>query len=62
MLKMYEAAAGRTRVTGYVTGQATDSVKRQFEAALHILHFTIGATMPRTVSKQPSRKSRRIQR
>ncbi len=39
MLKMYEAAAGRTRVTGYVTGQATDSVKRQFEAALHILHY-----------------------
>ena len=39
MLKMYESAGGRTRVTAYVTGQATKSVQRQFEAALHILHY-----------------------
>jgi hypothetical protein len=39
MLKTYESAGGRARVTTYVTGQATNSVQRQFEAALHILHY-----------------------
>ncbi|MGJ4973417.1 hypothetical protein ACQR1N_30900 [Bradyrhizobium sp. HKCCYLRH1073] len=34
-----EAAGGRARVTTYVTGQAANSVQRQFEAALHILHY-----------------------
>lgn len=38
-LKMYEAAGGRSRVTAFVVGQSTSSVKRQFEAALHILHY-----------------------
>jgi hypothetical protein len=39
ILKMYEAAGGRARVTTYVTGQATTAVQRQFVAALHILHY-----------------------
>lgn len=39
MLKTYETAGGRTRVTTYVTGQATSAVQRQFLAALHILHY-----------------------
>lgn len=38
-LKMYEAAGGRSRVTTYLTGQATSSVQRQFVAALHVLHY-----------------------
>jgi transposase-like protein len=36
---MYDTAGGRARVTTYLTGQATSSVQRQFEAALHILHY-----------------------
>jgi hypothetical protein len=39
MLKTYEAPGGRARVTAFVVGQATNSVQRQFEAALHILHY-----------------------
>jgi hypothetical protein len=39
ILKSYEAAGGRARVTTYVTGQATSAVQRQFAAALHILHY-----------------------
>jgi hypothetical protein len=39
ILKMYDTAGGRARVTTYLTGQATSSVQRQFEAALHILHY-----------------------
>lgn len=39
ILKTYESAGGRARVTTYITGQATNSVQRQFEAALHILHY-----------------------
>jgi hypothetical protein len=39
ILKMYDNAGGRSRVTTYVTGQATNAVQRQFEAALHILHY-----------------------
>jgi hypothetical protein len=39
ILKMYDTAGGRTRVTTYLTGQTTSSVRRQFEAALHILHY-----------------------
>jgi hypothetical protein len=39
ILKMYESAGGRARVTTFLTGQATSSVKRQFESTLHILHY-----------------------
>lgn len=39
MLKTYESAGGRTRITTYVAGQATSAVQRQFVAALHILHY-----------------------
>ena len=39
ILKMYDAAGGRARVTTYVTGQATSAVQRQFVATLHILHY-----------------------
>ncbi|OPY94380.1 hypothetical protein A5906_13715 [Bradyrhizobium sacchari] len=38
MLKMYDTAGGRSRVTTYVTGRATNAVQRQFGSALHILH------------------------
>ena len=37
VLKMY--SGGRNRVTTYVTGKSTPSIGRQFQAALHILHF-----------------------
>jgi hypothetical protein len=39
VLKMYQKAGGRSRVTTYVTGQSTPSIVRQFQAALHILHY-----------------------
>ena len=39
ILKRYESAGGRASVAAYLTGQATSSVRRQFEAALHILHY-----------------------
>ena len=39
IVKMYESAGGRARVTTFLTGQATSSVKRQFESTLHILHY-----------------------
>ena len=39
ILKMYESSGGRGRVTTFLTGQATSSVQRQFESALHILHY-----------------------
>jgi hypothetical protein len=39
VLKTYDAAGGRARVTTQVTGQATNAVQRQFAAALHILHY-----------------------
>lgn len=39
ILEMYEAAGGRARVTKYLTGQATNAVQRQFEAALQILNY-----------------------
>jgi hypothetical protein len=39
MLKTYGSSGGRARITAYVVGQATSSVKRQFEAALHILQY-----------------------
>jgi hypothetical protein len=38
-LKTYSSSGGRARITAYVVGQAASSVKRQFEAALHILHY-----------------------
>lgn len=39
MLKMYESPGGRARIAAQITGQATSSVQRQFESALHILHY-----------------------
>ncbi|SRR6266566_2040670 len=39
MLKKYQNSGGRSRVTTYVVGQSTPSVARQFEAALHVLHY-----------------------
>src|SRR5215467_9484113 len=39
MLKMYQNSGGRSRVTTYVVGKSTPSVARQFEAALHVLHY-----------------------
>lgn len=39
MMKTYQAAGGRARITSYIVGQSTRSAARQFEAALHILHF-----------------------
>jgi hypothetical protein len=38
-LKMYDTAGGRSRITTCVTGQVTNAVQREFEAALHILHY-----------------------
>jgi hypothetical protein len=37
MLKIYQS--GRSRVTTYVVGKSTPSVARQFEAAMHVLHY-----------------------
>jgi len=39
VLKMYRNSGGRSRVTTYVIGKSTQSIVRQFQAALHILHF-----------------------
>jgi hypothetical protein len=39
VLKMYQNPTGRSRVTTYITGKSTPSIARQFQAALHILHF-----------------------
>jgi hypothetical protein len=39
VLKMYQNLGGRSRVTTFVVGQSTPSVARQFQAALHVLHF-----------------------
>jgi len=39
VLKMYRNAGGRSRVTTYVAGTSSPSVARQFQAALHVLHF-----------------------
>jgi hypothetical protein len=39
VLKMYQNSGGRSRVTTYVIGKSTPSIARQFQAALHILHF-----------------------
>jgi hypothetical protein len=39
VLKMYQNPSGRSRVTTYVTGKSTQSIARQFQAALHILHY-----------------------
>jgi hypothetical protein len=36
---MKKYLSGRSRVTAYVTGKSTDSIARQFEAALRILHY-----------------------
>jgi hypothetical protein len=37
VLKMY--SGGRSRVTTFVVGRSTPSVARQFQAALHVLHY-----------------------
>lgn len=39
ILRMYQSSSGRSRVTTFVVGKSTPSIARQFQAALHILHF-----------------------
>jgi hypothetical protein len=39
VMKMYQNSGGRSRITTYVTGKSTPSIARQFQGALHILHF-----------------------
>jgi hypothetical protein len=39
ILKTYQNAGGRSRLTTYVIGNTTPSVARQFASALHVLHY-----------------------